>query len=158
VINDSIYSSRSSMWETPWDLFRSLDREFHFQVDVCAIKENAKCPTFFSPEINGLKQDWTRFSSCFMNPPYGREISRWVRKAYEESKKGTTVVALLPARTDTRWFHNYIYKKEGVEIRFLKGRLKFMNRTLPSYRSDGKFRISNAPFPSMIVVFKNGEK
>lgn len=81
MINESLYSSKSSMWETPLDLFRSLDREFHFEVDVCAIEENSKCSMFFSPEVDGLRQDWTGFNSCFMNPPYGREIGRWVKES-----------------------------------------------------------------------------
>jgi len=120
-------------------LFDELDKEWHFDVDVCASSENAKCPRYFSKEENGLAQDWSRFNNCWMNPPYGRQIGIWIEKAYNESQKGTNVVCLLPARTDTKWFHEYCLKGE---IKFLKGRLKF---------NDGK---TPAPFPSMIVVFR----
>ena len=103
--------------------------------DVCATTDNAKCKEFYSPEQDGLAQEWT--GVCWCNPPYGREIGKWVRKAAESS---CTVVMLLPARTDTKWFHDYIYGK--AEIRFIKGRLKF---------GDAK---NSAPFPSMVVIFK----
>lgn len=123
--------------------FDQLNEEFHFTVDVCAIPENAKCEKFFTPEINGLKQEWE--GVCWCNPPYGREIGKWVEKAYIASTWGATVVMLLPARTDTKWFHEYIYNKS--EIRFVKGRLKFGNSK------------TAAPFPSMVVIFKSeGEK
>jgi phage N-6-adenine-methyltransferase len=124
------------MWGTPIELFRQLDNEFHFNTDVCAVASNAKCSLYYSPKQNGLEQEWR--GVCFMNPPYGRQIGKWVKKA-SESK--ATVVMLLPARTDTKWFHDYIYKK--TEVRFIKGRLKF---------GDGK---NSAPFPSMVVVFRN---
>lgn len=128
------------MWETPQHVFNELNKEFQFDIDVCAVKENAKCAVFFSPEIDGLKQEWK--GTCWMNPPYGRQIHLWVKKAYESSlKDGVTVVCLLPARTDTKWWHDYCMKGE---IRFIKGRLKF---------GDGK---NSAPFPSAIVIF--GEK
>lgn len=128
------------MWETPQHVFDELNQEFRFDVDVCATKENAKCATFFSPEMDGLKREWE--GTCWMNPPYGRQIHLWVKKAYESSlKNGVTVVCLLPARTDTKWWHDYCMKGE---IRFIKGRLKF---------GDGK---NSAPFPSAIVIF--GEK
>ena len=128
------------MWETPQHVFDELNQEFRFDIDVCATKENAKCATFFSPEMDGLKQEWE--GTCWMNPPYGRAIGDWVKKAYESSlKNGVTVVCLLPARTDTKWWHDYCMKGE---IRFIKGRLKF---------EGGK---NSAPFPSAIVIF--GEK
>jgi len=135
-----LFSSAQDEWETPDDLFKKLDEEFHFTLDVCATKENAKCPAYFSKEINGLKQPWYPHT-CFMNPPYGRQIGDWVRKALFSSLRGTTVVCLLPARTDTKWFHDYIYGK--AEIRFLKGRVKF------SYKG----KSGPAPFPSMIVIY-----
>lgn len=134
MINKGLMTSKSGEWETPQDLFHSLDKEFHFTLDPCATKENAKCKKFYTKEDDGLKQDWTG-ERVFMNPPYGREIGKWVKKA-KESALG--VVALLPARTDTKWFHDYV---QGSEIRFIKGRLKFSN----SHNS--------APFPSMIVIF-----
>lgn len=140
MLNQGLFSSRTDMWETPQHVFDELNQEFRFDVDVCATKENAKCATFFSPEMDGLKQEWE--GTCWMNPPYGRQIHLWVKKAYESSlKNGVTVVCLLPARTDTKWWHDYCM--EG-EIRFIKGRLKF---------GDGK---NSAPFPSAIVIF--GEK
>ena len=133
-----MFSSKTDLWATPQDLFNEVDNEFHFDLDVCALPENAKCKRYFSPEMDGLKQDWT--GVCWCNPPYGREIGKWVEKAYNTSLNGYTVVMLLPARTDTKWFHNFIYNI--AEIRFLKGRLKFGNCN------------NSAPFPSMIVVFK----
>lgn len=131
-------TSNTPEWETPQDLFDELDKEFNFQLDVCATKENAKVGRFYNKSEDGLSKEW--LGTCWMNPPYGREIGKWVFKAFCEGKNGTTVVALLPARTDTRWFHDYIYNK--AEIRFIKGRLKFSNSK------------NSAPFPSMIVIFK----
>jgi site-specific DNA-methyltransferase (adenine-specific) len=140
MISKVLFSSNKTEWETPGWLFNELDREFNFTLDVCAIAENAKCKRYFSPEDDGLSQSW-QGEVCFMNPPYGREVGAWVQKAYEESRKGAKVVCLLPARTDTAWFHDYIYGK--AEIRFLRGRLKF---------SGAK---NSAPFPSMIVIFNS---
>ena len=134
-----MFSSKTDMWATPQDFFDKLNYEFNFTVDVCAIPENAKCEKFFTPEINGLNQVWT--GVCWCNPPYGREIGKWVQKAYIASTFGATVVMLLPARTDTKWFHEYIYNK--AEIRFIKGRLKFGNSK------------TAAPFPSMVVIFNS---
>jgi site-specific DNA-methyltransferase (adenine-specific) len=139
---DVHFSSKTPEWETPQNLFDQLNNEFGFLLDVCATDENAKCDTYFTKKNNGLTNDWKYFGPiCWMNPPYGREISKWIQKASEESKRGCQIVSLLPARTDTRWFHDFIYQKENVEIRLLKGRLKFGN---------AKY---NAPFPSMIVIF-----
>ena len=130
-----MFSSKTDMWATPQAFFDKLNDEFGFTLDVCAIPDNAKCEKYFTPSDDGLSQEWNGVVWC--NPPYGREIGKWVRKAYESQ---STVVMLLPARTDTQWFHNYIYGK--AEIRFVKGRLKF---------GDGK---NSAPFPSMVVVFR----
>ncbi len=132
------FSSKTNEWATPQDFFDELDREFHFELDVCATKENAKCKKYIIEEQDGLKVNWKNYR-CFMNPPYGREISKWVKKASEH--KGL-VVCLLPARTDTKYFHEYIYNNPRVTIRFLKGRLKFGGAT------------NSAPFPSMVVIFK----
>jgi phage N-6-adenine-methyltransferase len=132
-----MFSSKTDMWETPQDFFDQLDAEFHFETDVCATDENAKCERYFTPEMDGLKQEWT--GVCWCNPPYGRQIGQWVKKAAESN---ATVVMLIHARTDTAWFHDYIYGK--AEIRFVRGRLKF-----------GGSKI-NAPFPSMVVVFRGG--
>lgn len=127
------------MWATPQKLFDELDGEFGFDLDPCAVPENAKCGAYFGPEDDGLAQNWGG-RKVFCNPPYS-DIKRWVAKCYEESRKpGTVVVMLIPARTDTSYFHEYIYGK--AEIRFIRGRLKF---------NDGK---GSAPFPSMIVIYK----
>lgn len=133
--NAVMFSSKTDMWETPKDFFDELDKEFHFTCDVCAIKENAKCAKYYTPEQDGLKQEWDGI--CWMNPPYGKTIGKWVKKA---AKSKATVVCLLPARTDTKWFHEYIYGK--AEIRFVKGRIKFGNSK------------NIAPFPSMVVIFR----
>ena len=137
-MNDVLFSSKSVVWETPQDLFDKLNAEFHFDLDVCALPENAKCERYYTPEDDGLLQPWN--GVCWCNPPYGRTIGKWIQKAYETFAGGGTVVMLLPARTDTKWFHEYIYNK--AEIRFIKGRLKFGNSK------------NSAPFPSMIVVFR----
>ncbi len=134
--NDLMFSSKTPEWETPHDLFSELDKKFHFVLDVCANKYNTKCKDYLSIEQNSLDYDWKDWDGWkWMNPPYGREIGKWIRKASEGG-----VVALLPARTDTKWFHDYIYGK--TEIKFIKGRLKF-----------GCSK-NSAPFPSMIVIFK----
>lgn len=133
----ALMSSTTDLWETPQWLFDQLNAEYHFELDVCALPSNAKCERYFTPEQNGLSCEWT--GSCWMNPPYGRKIGDWVRKAYESAQTGATVVCLLPARTDTAWWHNYAMKGS---ITFLRGRLKF---------GDCK---NSAPFPSAIVVFK----
>lgn len=130
-----MFSSKTDLWGTPQDLFDELDAEFHFDLDVCALPDNAKCKRYYTPEMDGLSQKWG--GCCWCNPPYGRQIGKWIKKAAES---GTTVVMLLPARTDTKWFHDYILGK--AEIRFLKGRLKFGGCN------------NSAPFPSMVVVFR----
>lgn len=135
------YSSKRPDWGTPRALFYILDSEFRFELDVCATPENAKCPRFFSPAVDGLKQDWGGVA-CWMNPPYGRAIGNWVRKAFEEAGKGALVVCLLPARTDTAWWHDYCTRGE---VRFLRGRLRF---ELPGQKP------KPAPFPLCIVVFR----
>lgn len=139
AINSILYSSESEVWETPQDLFNMLDDEFHFDIDVCATPENAKCSTFFSPLDDGLSQDWK--GVCWMNPPYGKKIGAWMKKAMEAK---TTVVCLVPSRTDTKWWHDYAMKAD--EIRFIKGRLKFGNSK------------NSAPFPSAIIVFGKTHK
>ena len=131
------FSSQTDVWATPQETFDKLHSEFGFALDVCALPENAKCARYFTPEQDGLAQEWRGI--CWMNPPYGREIGRWMRKAYESSRAGATVVCLVPARTDTAWWHDYAVKGE---IRFIRGRLKFGGQT------------NSAPFPSAIVIFK----
>lgn len=135
-----MFSSKTDQWETPKDFFDDLDALFHFTLDACALPENAKCEKYFTPEMDGLKQEWGGVVWC--NPPYGREIGRWVEKGYLSAKNGCTVVMLLPARTDTKWFHEYCYMNRFATVRFVKGRLKF-----------GGSR-NGAPFPSMVVIFR----
>jgi len=138
--NELMFSSKTDLWATPNDFFDKLNDEFRFTLDPCSTHENAKCYKHFTEEENGLLQDWGN-EVVFCNPPYGRQIKDWVKKSYEESQKdNTTVVMLIPARTDTIYFHEYIYHK--AEIRFIKGRLKFGNAK------------NSAPFPSMVVIFE----
>lgn len=125
---DVMFSSKTDLWETPQELFDQLDDEFHFNLDVCALSENAKCAAYYTPEQDGLKQPW--YGRCWCNPPYGRNIGEWVRRAHLAACAGNLVVMLLPARTDTRWFHDYIYQNKNAEIRFIKGRLKFGGRRI----------------------------
>ena len=132
------FMSESDQWATPQDLFNKLDSIFNFETDVCADASNAKCDKFYSVADDGLKQDWK--GVCWCNPPYGREIPKWIEKAYTSSvENNATVVCLVPARVDTRWWHDYCVKGEMF---FIKGRLKFGEAT------------SSAPFPSAIVVFR----
>lgn len=139
----TMFSSAKSDWTTPQQLFDRLDATFHFDLDAAASDENAKCEKYFTVEDDGLKQDWGGHR-VFLNPPYGRDIERWVEKGFIEALKPcTTVVMLLPARTDTKWFHDYCISARVV---FLRGRIKFGN---------AKY---NAPFPSMIVIFAQGWK
>jgi phage N-6-adenine-methyltransferase len=135
-----MFSSEDMTYETPQDLFDKLNDEFHFTLDVCALPETAKCKNYYTPEIDGLKQKWK--GTCWMNPPYGRQIGEWLKKAYEESLKSVIVVCLIPSRTDTKYFHDYCMK--ASEIRFIKGRLKFGKET------------NSAPFPSAIIIFNKG--
>lgn len=137
-MNKALLSSKTPEWSTPQWLFNALDALYRFNLDPAATAENAKCKQYFTKAENGLEQDWSGHS-VFCNPPYGREIGKWVEKAFLEAQKpATKVVCLLPARTDTAWFHDYCSKGK---VTFLRGRLKF---------GDGE---GNAPFPSMFVVF-----
>ena len=137
IMNKSIhFSSASDMWETPQDFFDALNSEFHFTLDVCATPENAKCEKFYTPAQDGLKHPWS--GRVWMNPPYGREIGAWMKKA--ATCTASVVVCLVPARTDTAWWHDYATKGE---VRFIRGRLKF-----------GKHK-NSAPFPSAIIVFRS---
>lgn len=139
-MNKGLFSCNTDLWATPQAFFDELNAEFHFDLDPCALPDNAKCERFFTPEDDGLKQDWGG-RKVFCNPPYGSAIKHWVKKCYDESlKPDTLVVMLIPARTDTSYFHDYIYHK--AELRFVRGRLHF---------NEAK---QGAPFPSMVVVFK----
>lgn len=142
MINRALFSSNSNEWATPQSLFDELDREFNFTLDPCSTHENAKCKKHYTIKEDGLKQSWGG-ESVFCNPPYGRTLHKWVEKAWKESTKpNTIVVMLIPSRTDTQYFHDYILHRS--EIRFIKNRLCF---------NDGNGR---APFPSMIVIFRSG--
>lgn len=138
-----MFSSKTNSWATPTAFFHELDEEFHFNLDPCADEYNHKCDKYFTVKENGLLQDWGG-ASVYVNPPYGREIGKWVEKAYcTNQEHGNLVVMLLPARTDTKWFHDFIYHK--AKIRFIRGRLKF---------GDSK---NSAPFPSMVVIYEKKE-
>lgn len=132
------FSAETDLWSTPQDFFDRLNAEFNFELDVCATPENAKCKKYFTEHQNGLLQEWT--GVVWMNPPYGREISAWIQKAYESAQRGSIVVCLVPSRTDTAWWHDYCMKGE---IRLVRGRLKFGGVA------------DNAPFPSAVIVFRN---
>jgi phage N-6-adenine-methyltransferase len=147
--NDLMFSSISAEWETPQDLFNIIDSVCHFNTDVCATDENKKCDKYWTKKDNALQHIWV--GVCWMNPPYGREISKFMQHAYNNSQRGDcVVVCLVPSRTDTAWWHDYALKGEVI---YFRGRLKFINRSLPSYRADGNYKISSAPFPSALVVF-----
>jgi len=164
------FSKKSDEWETPQWLFDELNKEFKFDCDAAANKNNALCKWYLGEDYTGAKEnsiiiDWlhTLFQDgltqnyCkvfFLNPPYSK-IGAFMKKAYEESLRGAIVVCLIPCRTDTRYWHEYVMKAH--EIRLIKGRLKFVNKSLPSYRSDGDFKVSPAPFPSCIVIFDHNK-
>lgn len=141
-MNKGLFSSNTCEWETPLSFFRQLDAVHHFTLDVCATPENAKCAEYFTKEQNGLSQEWR--GRCWMNPPYGREISAWMRKAYESVSWGECDLCccLVPARTDTAWWHEYAMKGK---ITFIRGRLKFGGCS------------NSAPFPSAVVLFRRGD-
>lgn len=136
-MNRALLTSKLGTWATPRPLFDALDQVFHFDLDVCATKDNAKCKRFFSPEQDGLAQRWAPHR-CFCNPVYGRGIEAWLSKALEEAEKGATVVMLLPHRPDTRWWR---LARRG-EITEIEGRITFEGAPHP------------APFPSAICVFR----
>jgi phage N-6-adenine-methyltransferase len=138
MIHQVLYASRSEEWPTPQDLFDLLDNEFGFTLDPCATPENAKCEKFFTRADDGLVQDWG-CERVFCNPPYGTHMRAWAHKCFDASIAGATVVMLAHARTDTRWFHDWVYGK--AELRFVRGRLKFGGSS------------QSAPFPSLIAIY-----
>ncbi|QIL51241.1 adenine methyltransferase [Weissella coleopterorum] len=144
-----MFSSKKQDWETPDDLFKDLNSEFNFSWDLAARKDNTKANNFISPETNSLTVDWSKLEgNLFLNPPYGRELSKWIKKAYESSlERQGNIVLLIPSRTDTSYWHNYIFGK--AEIRFLRGRIKFENNGIAG---------DAAPFPSAIVIYNNDER
>lgn len=139
-MNKIMFSSNSDEWATPQDFYEKLNKEFNFTLDPCATAENHKTTKYFTKEQDGLIQNW-QGNIVFCNPPYSN-IAEWVKKCYSESlKENTIVVLLIPARTDTKYFHNYILNRS--EIRFVKGRLKFGNCK------------NAAPFPSIVIIFRS---
>lgn len=134
------FSSKTDDWATPQDFFDNLNKTFNFTLDPCASHENHKCAKYYTKADDGLSKSWEG-ETVFMNPPYGREIGKWIKKAYDESAHAT-VVCLIPARTDTTYWHDYCMKGE---ITFIRGRLKFGNSK------------QSAPFPSAVVVFRSLE-
>ena len=149
-MNPVHFSSKTDLWSTPQAFFDKLNAEFNFTLDVCATPENAKCPAFYTSAQDGLQQNWfndalneSYESVVFMNPPYGRNIGSWCKKARIEQKKGTTVVALLPARTDTAWFQDFVLPY--AELRWVRGRLKFGNSK------------NSAPFPSVVAIYRGAK-
>jgi phage N-6-adenine-methyltransferase len=138
---DLMFSTGTIHWSTPQDLFDKINEEFNFTLDACANTSNYKVKNYFNEKQNGLAQSW-QDNTVWVNPPYGSGISDWIKKAYNECSPNCKIIMLLPARVDTRWFHDYIYNNPDCETRFIKGRLKFSNSK------------SSAPFPSMIVVFE----
>lgn len=140
----ALMTSNRQDWETPQKFFDELDKEFNFTLDPCASDSNTKCEYYYTIEEDGLKQNWSN-ETVFCNPPYGKEIAKWVKKCYEEWKNhNVTVVMLIPARTDTSYFHDYIYG--NAELRFVRGRIKF--------EIDGNNFGGGATFPSMVVIFR----
>lgn len=136
MLNEYLYKSDNSKWETPDDLFNALNDHYHFTIDLCADKNNHKLDNYYGEEQDALSKNWEGI--CWMNPPYGKDISKWVEKAY--NSKGAIVVCLLPVRSDTKWWHKYC----------MNGEIKFINKRL-------KFKNSNnmATFPSALVIFGN---
>ena len=139
MIDDALFSSASTEWATPQDFFDALDAEFHFTLDPCSTHANAKCAKHYTVEEDGLAQPWAG-ETVWCNPPYGKTIGDWVRKCREEADGGATVALLIPTRTDTAYFHDYVLGR--AELRFVRGRLKFGNSK------------NSAPFPSLLAVFR----
>jgi phage N-6-adenine-methyltransferase len=140
----TMFSSKTEEWETPQKLYDHLNLQYNFTLDPCATSKTAKCENYYTIEDDGLNKNWEG-EIVFMNPPYGRDIKHWIKKAYEEGQKpNTMVVCLIPSRTDTKYWHEYCMK--AWKINFVKGRLKFKNDAAAS---------NAAPFPSAVVVFKN---
>lgn len=140
VINHPTLTSNKNDWETPPEIFDPLNAVFNFDIDVCATAENTKCQRYYTPEIDGLKQPWHNNEVCWCNPPYGRAIQKWIRKAVDEAAKGASVVCLITARPDTTYWHDMVFPYARA-ICFVRGRLKFVGAK------------HSAPFPSAIVVF-----
>lgn len=139
----TLRGSGADDWETPDPFFAVLDREFHFTLDAAASEGNAKCSPYFTRDDDGLARDWGT-ETVWLNPPYGRETGHWIRKAWEASQLGATVVSLIPVSSDTGWWHRYVM--QASEIRFVEGRIRFSGSRV------------NAPFPCAVAVFRPGQE
>lgn len=137
----AMLGSHTHTWATPPEFFAKLDAEFGFTLDPCCVPETAKCARYYTPAEDGLAQDWSG-EVVFMNPPYGRSLPAWMKKAWEESQRGATVVCLVPARTGSAWFHDWAMRGE---VRYLRGRVRFI--------LDG-VRKGSPAFDSAVVVFR----
>lgn len=137
--SDAMFTSKSAEWETPQDFFDKLNSMYHFDLDACATAENAKCERYYTKEQDALMQEWS--GRVWLNPPYGREIAQWLKKAYDETMRGGVELCccLVPSRTDTAWWHDWAMRGE---ITFIRGRLRFNGST------------ENAPFPSALIVYR----
>ena len=140
MVSDTLFSSDRMDWGTPGDFYAMLDAEFAFTLDPCATHQNALCENYYTKQEDGLLQAWG--GVVFVNPPYGREVGRWARKCYESAAAGATVVLLIPARTDTAYWHDWVMR--SAEVRFVRGRLRFAGAD------------NSAPFPSAVIVFRPG--
>ncbi|MCC6117631.1 phage N-6-adenine-methyltransferase [Lactiplantibacillus plantarum] len=145
MINQGLFTSNKEDWETPSDFFNDLNKKYHFKWDLAASDDNAKCSNYFTHDDNSLEQNWGGLDgNLFINPPYGRELKLWVEKASKTHlKSGQYLVMLIPSRTDTSYWHDYIFNH--AEIEFLRGRLKF---------EVGGISGDSAPFPSALVIYK----
>ena len=139
-------SEASVIWGTPPEIFEPLNKEFGFTVDVCAIEENAKCEKYFTPEMDGLRQSWAN-EVCWCNPPYGTSVVKWCKKALAETENGTTTILLIPCRTNTNWWHDFVMP--FAEIRFLRGRVRFIQNGIQFTQA--------FPFPLSYVIYRAGK-
>lgn len=137
-----LFSKESDEWATPWPLFNWLNQSFQFTLDPCATADTAKCAKFYTQEDDGLIQSWNS-ERVFMNPPYSH-VNEWMKKAHAEAQQGATVVCLTAARTDTRWFQDFVIGKAN-EIQFLPGRVTFLRPEKAA---------NTAPFPSVVIVYR----
>lgn len=144
--NNSTYTSKSSLWGTPPEVFRLLNEVYDFQLDAASNDENSLCKNHFTLSDDALTKDWSRFRRVWLNPPYGRVIGKWMQKALIESVKRCLVACLIPARVDTRWWHDWVLNK--AHVTFFKGRLKFIQNVDGSASRSG-----GAPFPSALVIY-----
>lgn len=147
-LNKQLLSSKNQTWATPLSIFNPINEIFDFVLDPCAAHETAKCKIYYTEKENGLKQDWSKIGNAYVNPPFGRELPKWMKKCYEESIKGITVVMLIPARVDTRYWHDYAFKYARC-ICFVKGRITFERFGSKTPKEEWV----PAPFPNAIVVF-----